>query len=361
MQSQPTLAVNDITKNYGKKKALRSISLSVEKGKILCILGPSGSGKSTLLRLIAGLEVPSSGDIIINGNNQKGVPPQKRDVGFVFQTTEAVFPHMTVKQNISFPLELKIRKDKTKDLPIKVNRMIDLVGLTPYVKQYPDQLSGGEQQRISIARSLIYEPSLLLLDEPLSSLDNILKRELIDTILEIRKRFQPTILYVTHDEREALELADSIAILNEGAILQLDSPKNVSSNPASTKVAEIIGGWNIFEADCEKIDGQYHFTNSSFHFILNNVVVNTRRVNIGIPVSALEVLHKSKPISEGELIFFPVSTDRIISRGGDYLVSVLLGNILIRFETKIPLKINDDHKNLSLKVPKSAIKIWERN
>ena len=361
MESTLTLEVTDLTKNYGRKKALRLVTLSVHKGQILCILGPSGSGKSTLLRLIAGLEQPNSGNILIKGNNQKGVSPQQRDVGFVFQTTEAIFPHKTVHQNISFPLELKIRKGKTKDLLSEVNKMVDIVGLTPYVKQYPEKLSGGEQQRISIARALIYKPSLLLLDEPLSSLDNILKRELMDRILEIRTRFQPTIIYVTHDEREALELADTIAIMNEGSILQLDNPEKVSSDPSTTKVAEIIGGWNIFEADFFRIGSQCHLQVGLIRVEVDRDNIHTPKVDVGIPVSAFELVHGGPATSGSEFACFSATIGRVVPRGATgYLVSVMSGNTLLRFETKTPVRVSDQKTQITLRVAKSAIKLWQK-
>jgi len=361
MNEPLALELADVSKSFKGKTALRSVFLSVPKGETLCILGPSGSGKSTLLRIIAGLEEPESGHVFINNILQKGVPPQRRGVGFVFQTTEAVFPHKNVFDNIAFPLRLKIRRKTAREIVAQVNKMINLVRLAPFRKQYPDKLSGGEKQRISIARALVYEPSLLLLDEPLSSLDNILKRELMDIILEIRATFNPTILYVTHDEREALDLADRIAILNDGQILQLDTPSVITTAPNSSKVAEIIGGWNIVKATSRQSNSNLEIHAGSLNFTLpQQPQALSKELEIGIPVSAIERVAKAEPVPSKNYVAFPGLLERVVPKGSESLVYVRCGEALIRFEMKFPSKPVSLGHSVSLRFKKSAIKLWDR-
>jgi len=364
MKPPPILRIVNISKRYGRDKtALHKVNLEVERGEILCLLGPSGSGKSTLLRIIAGLEQPSSGSILKDGNDQQGTPARERDVGFVFQTTEAVFPHLTVFANIAFPLTLKIRPREKDDIGRQVNEMLGLVRLAPYAAEYPENLSGGEQQRVAIARALVYRPSLLLLDEPLSSLDNILKRELMDIILEIHSKLQPTIIYVTHDEREALELADRLAILNEGQILQVGTPTDMLPQPNSRKVAEILGGWNVIKVKCQ-------VTSSDLNLTLGGQTVSLQHVQqlpvsddlievaIGVPISEVEIYPTGPPATDHDHLSLGGIIERITPWYGKYIVHVLCGAYSWRVESKTLPNWIEPNVGAVIKFSKAAVRVW---
>jgi ABC-type Fe3+/spermidine/putrescine transport system ATPase subunit len=363
--SSPILQIDNVSKRYGRNKvALQSVTLDVERGEILCLLGPSGSGKSTLLRIIAGLEEPSSGRIVISNRDQNGVPARERDVGFVFQTTEAVFPHMTVARNVTFPLRLKIRKNKHGDTLGRVQEMLRLVRLSQYGDQYPENLSGGERQRVAIARALVYRPSLLLLDEPLSSLDNILKRELIEIILDIHKELNPTIVYVTHDEREALELADRVAILNDGELLNISKPLDMLLDPGSTKVAEILGGWNIRTGNAIANDSIVKITFGTHSVDLPRpitipVTTTPLTLAMGVPASQVEIQPQNGPIGiRADRVIFEGTVERAIPWYGKYIVHVICGNESWRVELpSLPQWIQPDAPAL-LGFQKNCVRLW---
>jgi iron(III) transport system ATP-binding protein len=234
------IGIHGIDKFLGGKKVISDLSLEVEKNKLLGILGPSGCGKTTLLRLIAGLEVPDRGEIIINGSivySDRGVfvPPEKRNVGMVFQDL-ALWPHMTVKEHINFVLESRNMKDGD-----RVVGILDLVDLTSLSESYPEQLSGGEKQRVAIARALAQEPRILLLDEPLSGLDQILRGDLKKEIRKLQKKLGITTIYVTHNYLELIDIADDIAVMQEGRIIQSGRTGEVYEKPKNNFVKNILG------------------------------------------------------------------------------------------------------------------------
>ncbi len=240
------LEVKNLTNHYLGQKLLDDVNLSLVKGEILCLLGPSGSGKTTLLRLIAGLEQETSGEVMFNGRNILKVAPHKRNIGMMFQEY-ALFPHKSVSQNISFGLEMK--KCSTNHQENVIKSMLELVGLTGFGDRKVDELSGGERQRVALARSLAPEPDLLLLDEPLGSLDRILRERLTIEIRSILKKIGVTAVFVTHDQAEAFSVADKVAILQDGRLQQIETPENVYRFPANRDVAEFLGFTNF-------IDGQ---------------------------------------------------------------------------------------------------------
>lgn len=213
--------INSVTKTYNSLIAVNDLNLEIPAGEHLCLLGPSGCGKTTLLRLIAGFEQLDSGEVIINkrivSSPGKLIPPHQRKIGMVFQDL-ALWPHMTVRENIEFGIsEALSRKDRNK----KIEKVLNLVGLHTHLNYYPNQLSGGQQQRVALARTLVLEPQILLLDEPLSSLDFQLREELKKVITELQKRLKITTVYVTHNQDEAVAMADRIAIMNKGKIEQV--------------------------------------------------------------------------------------------------------------------------------------------
>ena len=232
------IEVEGISKRFGDFVALEDVSLQVDEGGLTALLGPSGSGKSTLLRIIAGLEQPDAGAVVIHGEDVTPVPPQKRGIGFVFQHY-AAFTHMTVWQNVAFGL--KIRKRKPAEVRERVLELLALVGLTQWAGQRPHQLSGGQRQRMALARALAVEPQVLLLDEPFGALDANVRAELRRWLRRLHDEQGVTTVLVTHDQEEAMEVADTIAVMNHGRIEQVGPPREVYDNPASPFVMGFLG------------------------------------------------------------------------------------------------------------------------
>ena len=231
-----------LTKTFGSTVAVDSVDVRVVSGEFFSLLGPSGCGKTTTLRMIAGFVKPTSGDILIGGDNVTALPPERRGIGIVFQNY-AIFPHMHVYDNIAFGL--RMRKMSKREIGRRVGDALEQVGLGGYAARYQRQLSGGEQQRVALARVLVTEPSILLLDEPLSALDKKLREEMKYWIKELQKSLGITTIYVTHDQGEALTMSDRIAVMDGGAIMQIGSPKEIYEHPVNRFVTEFIGESNI--------------------------------------------------------------------------------------------------------------------
>jgi putative spermidine/putrescine transport system ATP-binding protein len=229
--------------------AVNDINLAIDDGEFLCILGPSGCGKSTALRMIGGFEEPSGGDVRIDGASVVNIPPNRRPTAMVFQKY-TLWPHMRVYDNIAFGLRL--RKLTKAEIDREVNESLDLVGLGTYGQRYPAQLSGGEQQRVALARALVLKPKILLLDEPFSNLDALLRVRLREELRAIQRRIKITAIFVTHDQEEALSLADRIAVMSKGNIVQVDKPARLYALPQTLFVADFIGAMNLLKA---KSDG----------------------------------------------------------------------------------------------------------
>ncbi|HEY3290145.1 MAG TPA: ABC transporter ATP-binding protein [Anaerolineae bacterium] len=246
-----TLELVGLTKHFSGAKqgaetvAVNDINLSVGDGEFLCILGPSGCGKSTTLRMIGGFEEPTSGDVRIDGASVVDMPPNRRPTAMVFQKY-TLWPHMRVFDNIAFGLRL--RHQPREQIEREVHDSLALVGLTGYAKRFPSQLSGGEQQRVALARALVLQPKILLLDEPFSNLDALLRVRLREELYAIQRRVKITAIFVTHDQEEALSLADRIAVMNAGRLEQLDKPSSIYAYPKTLFVADFIGVMNIFAA-----------------------------------------------------------------------------------------------------------------
>ena len=236
-----SVAVRSVTKRFGDFAALDKVSVAVAGGSLTAQLGPSGSGKSTLLRVIAGLEQPDEGDVLILGERATGLPPQRRQVGFVFQHY-AAFKHMTVGQNVAFGL--KIRKRPKLEIRNKVEELLDLVQLHGLADRYPQQLSGGQRQRMALARALAVEPRVLLLDEPFGALDARVRKELRAWLRRLHDDVHVTTVLVTHDQEEAMDVADRIVLMNEGRIEQTGKPRDLYEHPASEFVMGFVGPVN---------------------------------------------------------------------------------------------------------------------
>jgi sulfate transport system ATP-binding protein len=232
------IAAQSLTKRFGDFVALEDVSIEVPDGSLTALLGPSGSGKSTLLRIVAGLEAPSSGSVLIGGDDVTDVPPQRRGIGFVFQHY-AAFKHMKVRDNVAFGL--KIRRRPKEDVRRRVDELLEVVGLTGWADRYPSQLSGGQRQRMALARALAVEPSVLLLDEPFGALDANVRQELREWLRRLHDEVHVTTVIVTHDQEEAMAIADRIVVLDHGRVQQAGAPREVYEQPANEFVMGFLG------------------------------------------------------------------------------------------------------------------------
>ena len=244
------LRIENLWKNFGEFVALKDISLDVIKSEFLCFLGPSGCGKTTLLRAIAGLDLQSAGKVHLAGNDVSNLPPSERDFGIVFQSY-ALFPNLTIESNVAYGLENE-KRSKT-EIAARVAELLSLVGLRGHDKKYPAQLSGGEQQRVALARAIATSPGLLLLDEPLSALDAKVRVRLRHEVKELQRKLGITTVMVTHDQEEALSMADRIVVMNHGVIEQVGTPLEIYREPATLFVADFIGAMNQMSAIANKV------------------------------------------------------------------------------------------------------------
>jgi sulfate transport system ATP-binding protein len=240
------IEIKNISKNFGNFKALQNINLAVEKGELLALLGPSGCGKTTLLRIIAGLEKPDGGEVLLYTDTGSKDSEKKGNVGFVFQHY-ALFKHMTVYENIAFGLKIKPAKERLTNYVIdkKVNSLLNLIQMDWASYRYPTQLSGGQRQRVALARALAIEPEVLLLDEPFGALDAKVRKELRKWLRHLHDEIHITSIFVTHDQEEALEVADRIVVMNEGQVIQVGSPLEVYDHPVSPFVYKFLGNVNV--------------------------------------------------------------------------------------------------------------------
>ncbi len=237
-----SIFVNNVFKKFGNFQALENINLEVKEGTLVALLGPSGSGKSTLLRAIAGLEPPDQGSILINGQDATHVDIRKRNIGFVFQHY-ALFKHLTIRKNIAFGLE--IRKTPAKQIKQRVEELLELIQLKGLGDRYPSQLSGGQRQRVALARALAVQPQVLLLDEPFGALDAKVRKELRDWLRNLHDEVHLTSIFVTHDQEEAMGVADEIVVMNNGKIEQIGTPAEIYDHPATPFVMSFIGEVNV--------------------------------------------------------------------------------------------------------------------
>jgi putrescine transport system ATP-binding protein len=242
--ARPYVEVERITKSFGDFTAVNDVSLKIYKGEIFCLLGASGCGKTTLLRMLGGFETPTSGKILIDGEDMTGVPPYERPVNMMFQSY-ALFPHMNVERNVAFGLKQdRLPKPEIQE---RVATMLELVKMSDYAKRMPHQLSGGQRQRVALARSLVKRPKLLLLDEPLGALDKKLREHTQFELISLQDKLGVTFIVVTHDQEEAMTLASRIGVMNHGEIVQAGTPSEIYEFPSSKFVADFIGSVNMFE------------------------------------------------------------------------------------------------------------------
>ena len=236
-----------VDKSYdGKLLVVKDLNLDIAEGEFITMLGPSGSGKTTCLMMLAGFETPTNGEIYLDGNPISNIPPHKRGIGMVFQNY-ALFPHMTVYENLAFPL--KVRKMLKDEIDKKVDKALSMVSLTGFENRMPGQLSGGQQQRVAVARALVFDPAVVLMDEPLGALDKNLRESMQYEIKHIHESIGVTVVYVTHDQSEALTMSNRIAVFNDGKVQQLSSPDKLYEEPVNSFVAEFIGENNRFDGE----------------------------------------------------------------------------------------------------------------
>ena len=279
------LKINDINKNFGSTEVLKGINLDINDGDFLVLLGPSGCGKSTLLNTIAGLETSNSGDILIDDYRVNDMEPSDRDIALVFQSY-ALYPAMTVKGNVTFGLEQrKTPKDKIDEA---LNRVSSLLKINELLERKPSQLSGGQRQRVAMGRALVRDPKVFLFDEPLSNLDAKLRVEMRREIKKLHQNLKTTVVYVTHDQTEAMSLGTNIAIMNHGVIQQCDTPKNIYNTPSNIFVADFIGSpsMNLIKGKLSNQNGQLFFENND---------------KVNIPLSNYSFKDKTN-VSEKEII-----------------------------------------------------------
>jgi spermidine/putrescine transport system ATP-binding protein len=238
------LSVTDIDKSFGEVKALVNVTLDVPEGEFFTLLGPSGCGKTTLLRIIAGLELPDSGQVLLGGRDITSLPATKRQINTVFQSY-ALFPHLSIFENVAFGL--RSRKFPQDEVQTRVDRRLEMLGLEEMADRFPHQLSGGQQQRVALARALVNEPDVLLLDEPMSALDARLRAQVQVELRRLQRKLGQTFILVTHDQAEALVVSDRIAVMSEGKITQFGTPKEVYEQPRTRFVAEFLGAANLIQ------------------------------------------------------------------------------------------------------------------
>jgi len=240
-----------VDKSYdGKVLVVKDLNLDIAEGEFITMLGPSGSGKTTCLMMLAGFETPTNGEIYLDGNPISNIPPHKRGIGMVFQNY-ALFPHMTVYENLAFPL--KVRKFSKDETDAKVEKALSMVSLSGFGSRMPGQLSGGQQQRVAVARALVFDPAVVLMDEPLGALDKNLRESMQYEIKHIHESIGVTVVYVTHDQSEALTMSNRIAVFNDGKVQQLSSPDKLYEEPVNSFVAEFIGENNTFQGEVADI------------------------------------------------------------------------------------------------------------
>ncbi len=270
------VAFENIQKSYdGETLVVRDLNLAIPRGEFLTMLGPSGSGKTTCLMMLAGFETPTHGEIRLAGRPINNIPPEKRGIGMVFQNY-ALFPHMTVGENLAFPLQ--VRRTPKADIEARVARALDMVQMGAFSARRPAQLSGGQQQRIALARALVFEPELVLMDEPLGALDKQLREHMQFEIKHLHDRLGVTVVYVTHDQSEALTMSDRVAVFNDGVIQQLASPEELYERPQNSFVAQFIGENNTLHGTVEAIEG-----GACIVRLINGQIIAAKPVNISRP------------------------------------------------------------------------------
>ena len=311
------LRLREVVKTYdGKTNAVDNISIDIERGEFVTFLGPSGSGKTTTLLMIAGFENPTSGAIVLAGHDLVLSKPYQRNIGMVFQNY-ALFPHMTAAKNVVFPL--KMRHFPKQDVQMRAERMLDLVGLSRFADRYPRELSGGQQQRVALARGLVFNPDVLLLDEPLGALDKNLREQMQVEIKRIHREVGITMIYVTHDQTEAMTMSDRVAVFCDGRVEQIGSPLDIYDRPVNRFVAEFIGVSNFFagRADPSR-PGWIELTGIGPVRVARHAPLPAGEVDVMIRPERLRL--RASADAEGMDNAFDVTVDDVINYGNSVVV-----------------------------------------
>ncbi|MGQ9788886.1 MAG: ABC transporter ATP-binding protein [Candidatus Hadarchaeaceae archaeon] len=353
MATGPVLEIKNLCKKYDEVAALHDVSFSVNRGELVVILGPSGSGKSTLLMSIAGFVKPDSGSILLNGTRINDVPPYRRNVGVVFQSM-ALFPNMNVFDNIAYPL--KIRKMDKGEIKKRVERMLEIVGLSGLGGRRITQLSGGQQQRVAIARTLVFEPSILLLDEPLGALDRKLREEMQGEIKKIHDRVGATTLLVTHDQEEAMVMGDRILVINSGKIEQMGTPEEIYNRPKTLFVSEFIGTTNIFKGTVVRENGKTIFK-ADEGFILP--LVETAKGAGYVSVKAENIKLFESRQKAGATALEAKVTQKFFS-GNSIKYEVDLNGVLVKAIDREPTKIFKQGQKVYLRISPEHIRCYSK-
>jgi len=326
----------NLNKSFGDNHVLKDINLDVEKGELVTLLGPSGCGKSTLLRCLSGLEQVTSGKIYLDGEDITDVSPRDRGIGMVFQQY-SLFPNMSVRDNVAFGLKMK--KVPKEEIDAKVKHMLEIVGLSDKIDQFPMQLSGGQQQRVALARAIVTEPKVLLLDEPLSAIDALLRHNLQIEIRRIQKELNITTIFVTHDQDEAMVMSDTIHLFNAGHIEQSGTPVDLYTKPATKFTASFIGNYNLLSAekfgnacgeqiDCQdvairpeivkiskeplEVDNCYQLKGTITSFISHGNVIRFRVENENVWLNSDVVFERELAFAEGDEVYVSIEKDLVI-------------------------------------------------
>jgi multiple sugar transport system ATP-binding protein len=331
-----TITIETIRKTYPntKQPAVNDVHLTINDGEFMVLLGPSGCGKTTLLRMIAGLEYPDSGRILIGDRDVTNLPPRQRQIAMVFQSY-AIFPHLTVFENIAFGL--RMRKEPQADVQRKVTNAAGMLQLEPYLERYPAQLSGGQRQRVAVARAIVMEPKVLLMDEPLSNLDALLRLHFRAELKKLVQDLKATTIYVTHDQVEALSLGDRIAVMRQGEIVQCDTPMQVYDRPATEFVGSFIGSppMNFLRGRVERRDG-------GVYLLLNDHVLAapaalaahaSREVLVGIRAEHIEAT------GTATAQMLPARTDVIEPLGSHLLITASVGDQRLKLQTHVDFPV----------------------
>lgn len=333
-----SIVIDGVAKRFGQFAALNGVSLEARPGEFLALLGPSGSGKTTLLRMIAGLDFPDAGHVLFDGTDMTDTPAAERQIGFVFQNY-ALFRHMTVADNIAFGLTVRPRRDRPAkaDIRARVAELLDLIQLPDLGHRYPAQLSGGQRQRVALARALAVEPRLLLLDEPFGALDAKVRKDLRRWLRDLHDRMGLTSVFVTHDQEEALELADRVVIMNRGVIEQIGTPREVYDTPATPFVSEFVGETNRLPVT---ISG-------------GRVLYDGQQLDMSTPALAdgrAELHFRPHQGILGAAVdgALPIVTGAVRQRGGSWRIEAVAGALPIEIDTTGPIPDRGTHAGIRL-------------
>ena len=333
--------LEDLHRSYGSVRALDGLSLTLTPGELVALLGPSGCGKTTALRILAGLEEPSAGRVVVGGQDLTSVPANKRDMGMVFQAY-SLFPHLSARANVEFGLKLRgVRAGQRRSRALE---MLDLVGLAAQADRYASQLSGGQQQRVALARALAFQPSVLLLDEPLSALDAKVRAQLRDEIRRVQLEVGTTTLFVTHDQDEALAMADRVGVMNAGRLEQLDAPQVLYAAPRSTFVADFVGLMNRVPADV--VDGRVTVLGTTLP-ALDGSLTGGRGLALIRP-EQLQLVRGEAGSARVLSVSFqgPVSRARVRTADGTELLAQLSGSAATGLSEGAPVEVRVDAAGL---------------